>query len=131
MREKTGTGAAALDGVARQRCLRESLASQLQAMRGRTILADDKPTRDVFQLLRHILSEGAQGAATGGAGIAWGQTFGLSLKVTGQRSAAVLPFDRYRRLHRSDGLAQDDKSSWMFRAIPEQADFMGGVSGGR
>jgi hypothetical protein len=99
MREKAGTGAAALDGAARQRCLREGLAAVAGQARAHD-LADDKPARDVFQFLRHILAEWAQGAAAGGAGIARGQNLGLSLEVIGQRSAAVLPFGGHFGLHR-------------------------------
>ncbi len=91
MREKAGTGAVTLDGSARQRRLREGLAAIAGHARAHD-LADDKPARDVFQLLRHILAKWAQGAPAGGAGIARRQNLGLSLKVIGQRSAAVLPF---------------------------------------
>ena len=91
MCEKAGTGTAPLDGAARQRCLREGLAAGAGHARAHD-LANDKPARNVFQLLRHILAERSQGAATGGTGIARRQNLGLSLKVIGQRSAAVLPF---------------------------------------
>lgn len=91
MGEQAGTGTAALDGAARQRCLREGLAAAAGHARTHD-LADDKAPRDVFQLLRHILADWAQGAATRGAGIARRQNLGLSLEMIGQRGTAVLPF---------------------------------------
>lgn len=83
MREKAGTGAATLDGSARQRCLGEGLTAIAGHARTHGF-ADDKPARDVFQLLRHILTEWAQGAPAGGAGLTRRQNLGLSLKVIGQ-----------------------------------------------
>ena len=91
MRQQSGTGAPALDRAARQRCLRERLAAVAGLARADDF-ADDKPPRDVFQLLRHILAKCPQGSAAIGAGLARGQNLGVSLQVVGQRGTAVLAF---------------------------------------
>ena len=52
--------------------------------------ADDEPSGNVVQLLRHVLAQGPQGATAIGAGLARGQNLGVPIQMVGQRGTAVL-----------------------------------------
>ena len=88
MRQQTGAGAPALDRPARQWSLRKGFA----AVAGHAWphdFADDKPPRNVFQLLRHILAESPHGPAAVGAGLPRRENLGLPFQVIRQRGTAV------------------------------------------
>ena len=97
MRQEAGTRTPALDRPRRQRRLMELLASAAGQARAHDALHHEA-TRDVLQLLGHILAETLEAAAAGGAMIARRENRLLARQMTGKRAALRLALGAGRRL---------------------------------